>query len=568
MKKQWHIHRPDIERVRLFQRHLNCSMTTATIICNRGIDSIEAAEKFISPSLYHLNSPFTIRDMDIAVDRILFAISRGQRILILGDYDVDGITATVALFTFLKTIRANAVFYIPHRIDEGYGMMPHHVRQLALPKQIQLIITADNGSSSHTAIQEAAAAGIDVIVTDHHTIPDCLPSATAVVNPKRKDCPSKLHNLAGVGVAFSLLVCLRKKLREMDYWSHQPEPNLKAWCDLVALGTIADMVPLVADNRILTQTGIEMMNLTPRPGIKALMQSLGMAKQAVNAEDIAFRLAPRLNAAGRMAHAHDAIALLLAHNYSKAAALSEKLNHLNTLRKETETTLVEAIETILEKAPQQTNSIVMCGKNWHLGVLGIVASRITHRYFKPTIVFSEQNGIAKGSARSIPGLNVYDLLSACREDLIQFGGHASAAGLKLEAKHLPRFKERFEAHVDQMSGGKPFVEKVIIDCELFFDDIDSDLVNELERLQPFGQENPSPLFMAKNIEILSTTIIGQHHRRMLLRQKGNSRIRLNAIQFNIDPNQKLPEQLNQIAFQLQWNHWNGTKKIQLVVEEA
>lgn len=568
MKKQWHLHRPDSETVKAIQRRLNCSFITATVLSNRRIQSPQSAADFLSPSLSGLQSPFAMQDMDRAVERIVYALMNRERILIIGDYDVDGVTATAVLFIFLNGVGASVIYHIPHRIDEGYGFCADHIHKIAVPRGIQLIVTADNGSSSHAAVRKANSAGIDVIITDHHAISDHLPPATAVINPKRFDCNSKLDYLAGVGVAFSLLICLRKRLREKAFWPAQKEPNLKQWCDLVALGTVADMVPLIADNRILTHAGLKLINSTPRPGIRAMLDAFGNGKPYIDAEDIAFRLAPRLNAAGRMVHADIAMQLLLTRNPTNARSLSAELNHLNTLRKETENLIFETIKADVPEIDPDQKTIVASGLDWHIGVLGIVASKITNHFFKPAIVFSEKDGLAKGSARSIPGLDIHSALLSCQADLIKFGGHSSAAGVVLKCDRLPSFRERFEETVRSMTQEIDFTKKIIIDCEIFFDDINPQLMDELERLQPFGQGNPAPLFMAKNIKVLSEFPIGQSHRRLVLSQQGNPRKRFNAIQFNIPPDDKLSEQLNQIAFRLQWNHWNGSKKIQLVLEET
>jgi single-stranded-DNA-specific exonuclease len=573
MKKQWNIHRPDDEKVKAIQRHLDCSSITATILCNRKIESPQSATDFLSSSLHNLTSPDTIQDMDPATERIERALLCKEKMLIIGDYDVDGVAATVMLFSFLKRIGAKVVYHIPHRINEGYGLSDRHIHKIALPMGIKLIITVDNGSASYNAVKTANASGMDVIITDHHRIPAILPEALAVVNPKRMDCGSNLEYLSGVGVAFYLLICLRKRLRERGFWRKKKEPNLKSWCDLVALGTIADMVPMIADNRILTKTGIDLINRSPRPGISALIKSSFKSSKidnlSINAEDIAFRLAPRLNAAGRMEHANSAVELLLAPNFTIAQSLSDKLDYLNGLRKDTENTIIKSIELMLAKPSYKNQKSIAIGKEgWHEGVLGIVAARISNRFIKPTIVFSEKNGRAKGSARSIPGLDIYAAISACKKDLIKFGGHASAAGLTLKSADLTCFKEQFENTIGNMTDASHFIEKITIDCEVFFENIDPTLLDELEVLQPFGQDNPAPLFMAKNIEILSATLLGQSHRRMILRQQGNARKRLQAIQFNVDPGEKLPEKLNQMAFRLRWNHWNGSRKIQLVVEET
>jgi single-stranded-DNA-specific exonuclease len=567
MNKQWVIHKPDIDKVKTISRHLHCSPITATILCNRKIESAQLATDFLSSSLKNLTAPFVMKDMDLAVERIEHALLGHEKILIIGDYDVDGVTATALLYSFFKKIGANVAYYIPHRIDEGYGFSIHHIHKLAIPKGIKLLITADNGSSSHNAVEAANRAGIDVIITDHHRLSENLPKALAVVNPKRNDCKANLEFLAGVGVAFYLLICLRKRLREKGFWHRKKEPNLKAWCDLVALGTIADMVPLISDNRILTRSGLALINSTPRTGLLAMLKSLKIHKPSINSEDISFRLAPRLNAAGRMQTAAKAVELLLARNPATAQLIAEDLNHLNEIRKETEHHITATIDGMLNKSHENRKSIVVSRENWHPGVLGIVASRISKRFIKPTIIFSEKNGLAKGSARSIAGLDIYAAISDCKKDLVQFGGHALAAGLTLKSIHLSNFKANFEETINRMTASNHLIEKIFIDCEIYFENIDATLLDELETLQPFGQDNPAPLFMAKNIEVLATTPIGQHHRRLLLRQQGNLKKRISAIQFNVDNNQELPQYLNQMAFRLQWNHWNGDRKIQLVVEE-
>ena len=567
MNKQWVIHKPDMDKVRTISRNLHCSPITATVLCNRKIESTQSATDFLSSSLNNLTAPFGMQDMELAVERIEHALLHHEKILIIGDYDVDGVTATTVLFSFLKKIGAHIAYHIPHRIEEGYGFSTLHIREIAILKGVKLLITVDNGSSSHNAVETANTAGIDVIITDHHRLSESLPNALAVVNPKRKECKAKLEYLAGVGVAFYLLICLRKRLREKGFWHSKKEPNLKSWCDLVALGTIADMVPLISDNRILTRSGIALINTSPRPGLLAMLKALNIDKLPINSEDIAFRLAPRLNAAGRMETADKAVELLLTRNPATAQLLSENLNHLNEIRKETEHDIITTIDRMLDKTHQDRKSIVVSRENWHPGVLGIVASRISKRFNKPTIIFSEKNGLAKGSARSIAGLDIYAAISACKNDLVQFGGHAAAAGLTLKSSQLSNFKAKFEETINRMTATKHLIEKIVIDCEIFFENIDASLLDELETLQPFGQDNPAPLFMAKNIEILATTPIGQHHRRLLLRQQGNLKKRIDAVQFNVDSNQELPQYLNQMAFRLQWNHWKGDRKIQLMVEE-
>jgi single-stranded-DNA-specific exonuclease len=569
MKKQWKILAPDPEAVQAIRRGVNCTRVTATVLANRNIASAKAAADFLSPSLYHLRPPFAMQDMQKAVERIYSALLGNQHILVFGDYDADGVTATAILFDFLRSAGARTSFWIPHRVEEGYGLQKRHILAPAVSSQVDLIITADCGSSSHEAVAAASKAGIDVIITDHHTISD-RPQALAVVNPKRGDCSAGLELLAGVGVAFCLIVCLRKHLREKQYWKNRPEPNLKHYCDLVAIGTIADMVPLVSDNRILAKVGIARLNAAPRPGLSALFESAAMGRQTIDADDIAYRLAPRLNAAGRMAHAKTAFQLLLAKDVPSARALAETLNRYNSQRQETENDILNCIEAQLATDANllEKKTLTICGSEWHEGVLGIVASRLIQKYGKPAVVASEKNGLVKGSARSLAGVDLFAALSACKKDLLQFGGHALAAGLTAESANWKRFQENFEAAIQRLTQPEDFIHRVILDGEIFFEEISSLLIDELQSLAPFGPENPAPLFMAKNIEVLSSAIVGKRHRQMLLRQQGNPRQSFSAIQFNVDPGRPADAGFQQIAFRLQWNRWNGNKRAQLVIEET
>ena len=436
MKKQWQILQPDIHTVDKLCMILKCHPAIASILVNRNIVSEEDASNFLNPSLSHFNPPFSIKDMDAAVNRILTAIKQNEKILIFGDYDVDGITATTILFEFIRSAGADVSYYIPHRTNEGYGLQKNQISDYALSKKINLIITTDCGSGSHDAVKTAKSAGIDVIITDHHIISDTIPQAVAVVNPKRHDCPSSFDDLAGVGVAFCLLICLRKKMREIDFWQNQPEPNLKSVCDLVALGTLADMVPLVAENRILTRTGLDIITSSNRPGLNALIEASGINKNNVDTDDIVFGLAPRLNSAGRIDHASMAVELLTTKNTETAEQIAQSLNHMNQRRRSIENGILTQIEGQLKKNPHllQKKTLVLTHQDWHLGVLGIVAARIMQKYFRPVVLITTTAGIGKGSARSIPGVDIYKGLMACADDLENFGGHSMAAGIKIKTK--------------------------------------------------------------------------------------------------------------------------------------
>lgn len=575
MKKYWQLLQPDIDVVEKIRGELQCNPVIATILVNRKIISKDNALRFLKPSLNNMRPPCSMKDMNAAVKRIYSAITGHEKILIFGDYDVDGITATTILFEFLHYTKADVSYYIPHRTKEGYGLHTKHITDYAIPNRINLIITVDCGSSSNNAVKTASGSGIDVIITDHHEISDKPSHAVAVVNPKRHDCSSGFDDLAGVGVAFYLLICLRKHMRDNHFWQNRPEPNLKSLCDLVALGTVADMVPLIDENRILVKTGLEIINAGKRCGITTLMESSGIIRlqRTVDAEDISFRLAPRLNAAGRIEHASAAAELLMTNNLETARQLAKSLNNMNFKRHDIEQKIIEDIFEYLKNNQHllKNSSLVLSDNEldnmWHEGVLGIVASRMVKKYFRPVVLIAIKEGVGKGSARSIPGFNIYNGLMSCSDHLEAFGGHSMAAGLTIKAEHMDIFQKKFENAVQQMTSPDDFMQTISIDYELNFDDISDALINELKTLKPFGTGNHEPLFMAKNVRVMDSKIVGKNHRRMLLKQPdsrtGNS---FNAIHFNVDTNKNLQENFDQIAFRLRWNHWNGKKTAQIVIE--
>lgn len=533
------------------------------------ISEKEAAE-FLNVSLNNLSSPFDLKDMEAAVERIYRAIAAREKILLFGDYDVDGITSTAILLVFFERIGADITAYIPHRLKEGYGLKAFHITHLARLNKIDLIITADCGSTNFEAAAKARDIGIDVIITDHHNIGEKIPAALAVINPKRHDCTAGLEKLAGVGVAFTLIICLRKFLRDKNFWKDQSEPNLKAFCDLVALGTIADMVPLIQENRIFSKTGLEIINANCRTGIKALLHAAGVEEQAADEQDIAFRLAPRLNAAGRMEHASIAVDLLTTTDIQRAEQIAQSLNGYNEQRRKLENKSIQDIERILTKKPQilEQKTMVLWNRQWHEGVLGIVASRMVEKYYRPVILIAVKDQICKGSARSIPGVDLYERLSACSDVLEKFGGHEMAAGLSITAENLELFQKRFEDSISRMVEPDDLIPTLTIDQELNFSDISEGLIDEIESLAPFGSGNPEPIFMAANVKVASSKIVGSNHRRMVLSQPLNSEGRIfNAIHFNIDTGRPLKNSFDKIAFKLRWNRWKGTKTAQLVIED-
>ena len=571
MKKEWQILQPDIHLVEKLCGILKCHPIVASILVNRNITSAEDVSNFFNTSLDQLSPPFSIKDMDAAVDRILEAIARKEKILIFGDYDVDGITATTLLLEFLRSVDADVSYYIPHRIAEGFGLKKNHISDYAIPNGIHLIITVDCGSDSQDAVKVASDSGIDVIITDHHMISDTMPPAVAVINPKRNDCPSGFRDLAGVGVAFYLLICLRKKLRDTNFWKDRPEPNLKNYCDLVALGTLADMVPLTRDNRILIKAGLNIIRSSQRPGLNALIEVCRINKHTMDSDDIVFYLAPRLNSAGRIDHASTAVELLTAKNIKTARKIAHSLNRLNQDRRNIENKILAEVNNHLKNNQHllRKNTLVLVHQDWHLGILGIVASRLIKRYFRPVVLITTADGIGKGSARSIPEVNLYEGLSACAKNIENFGGHPMAAGLKIKTENIDPFRIHFENIVSRMAKPADFIPKIAIDYKLDFVNISDKLIDELESLKPFGIANLEPLFMTKEVDIVSSKRVGKNHRQMVLGQKiGKTGKTFNAIQFNVDTRTPSKGTFDQIAYRLRWNRWNGRKNAQIVIEDT
>lgn len=568
IKKIKRLSTPDPKRVDALKAALDCHPVTASLLAGRGILCPEDAERFLRPSLSHLRPPFAIRDLKRAADRICRAVINRENLLIFGDYDVDGVTATTLLLEFLKRLGAVVSYYIPHRLMDGYGLKPEHIQEIAIPKHINVLVTVDCGSSSHEAVATAQAAGIDVIITDHHEPPAKLPPALAVVNPKRADCAAGFQDLAGVGVAFCLMIAIRKHFRESGRWRHHEVPNLKKSCDLIALGTVADMVPLTRDNRILTKTGLQILQSTPRCGLEALMKCAGIQKKILDSEDLAFRLAPRLNAAGRIQHAKIAARLLMTTDAGEAQKTAERLNELNALRQREEKRVFDDIVNFLNKNQNvmESKCLVLAGTGWHEGILGIVASRITQRYGKPAVVIALDNEIGKGSGRSVSGFNLFEAISACADLVLQFGGHAMAAGLQIEKANIELFRKRLVKVCIDRTGPDDFTPEMHIDYELDLDVVTPGLADEIEQFKPFGTRNPEPLFLARNVRVLSSSSVGGFHRRMMLAPaQGNAR--LPAIQFNAGPSAAERTFFSQLVYKLQWNRWNGNKKLQLIVED-
>ena len=569
MEKEWRVHSPASSQVSNLATKLRCHRAVAAVLINRGFEAPDQAARFLKPSLSHIRSPFLMKDMDRAVSRIVLALQRREKVLIFGDYDVDGMTATALLLEFFRHLGMDVDYYIPDRLTEGYGLNPDFVEKQAIAREINLVITVDCGISSHEAVHAASRAGIDVIITDHHETSSHLPDAFAILNPKQPGCTSGFTWLAGVGVAFNLSLAIRKRLRDEGYWETRTEPNMKAACDLVALGTLADMVPLLEENRIFVKAGLDILATSARPGVRALLDVCDVTNRCLDTWDVAFRLAPRLNAAGRLRHASMGCDLLTTSSDKNARGIAEELNRENSRRQGIERNIFSDIVRQFEANPQLLQrSVVLDQQGWHEGVIGIVASRLVNRYMRPVVLIAVTDGMGKGSARSPNGFDMFQALKGCAQYLEKFGGHQAAAGLTLRAENIPAFREHFEEIVSKNTTAKDFVPKLDIDTEIAPADISPRLADEIEQLAPFGTSNPEPLFMLSNVDVLSTRIVGGSHVQMQLRPHGNVQFRpLRAIFFNMGADRPPPERLHRVACHIRWNLWKDRKNLQLIIRD-
>ena len=491
----------------------------AEILFRRGFTSAETAQRFLQPQLAHLPAPSAMKGLDKAAELLAEAVVQRRQIVIHGDYDVDGITATVLLADFLRKTGLEPICHLPNRLTDEYGLTMKSVAvlaaQVAMPA---LLITVDCGISTPKEVRHAQDLGFTVIITDHHEPPaDAanFPLADAVVNPKQAGCAFANGKLAGVGVAFFLLVALRRKLVEKGWWTQDKMPNLRDSLDLAALGTIADVMPLTGVNRVLVRAGLEVISGRGRPGIAALCERAGLREDSVSAENVAYQLGPRINAAGRLGNPQLAADLLLTQDMGAAAVLAEELEAANILRRELE---AEVLEAALQQAEQQVaagqGSLVLNGPDWHPGVIGIIASRMIDRFHLPTLVFtgdSGQEGMLKGSGRSVPGLNLHQVLEQCRAWIVHFGGHAMAAGLTVRNEDLAQFRAAFAESVRALGGGLPKAD-LRIDAVLDEQTDFRELARSLRLLEPFGQGNPEPVFLLRNIRLREVNTLREHLR--------------------------------------------------------
>jgi single-stranded-DNA-specific exonuclease len=497
---------------------LGISPIGARLLVQRGFRDVAAAQRFLHPTLAELHDPFALTDMSIAVERILRAIRTGERIAIHGDYDADGITSTVLLRRALEMLGGKVVHYVPHRIKDGYGLAPETIERLSLEK-VDVVVSADCGIRSVMAARCAREVGVDLIVTDHHEPDEELPSALAVINPKRRDCSYPDKNLAGVGVALKLVQALGERSGRQNW--------LKGFLKIAAIGTLADVVPLVGENRIIAKAGLEELSNGPHAvGLQALLDVAGAKNRTVDSFLVSFGIAPRLNAAGRMATPEIAVQLLLAKgkaDEAEAVALAQQLDVENIKRRKEESDLFLSARRLVEKNPDigSHNALVVSGEQWHRGVIGIVASRLAERFNKPTVVLSMDGDVSYGSGRSIPGFDLLSALEKCESVFMKFGGHRQAAGLTMKTANIAEFRSMLTRHADEVLGPDDLVPSLPIDGEMPFEQITSQVIEDLKLFEPFGSSNQKPVFAASEVAISDGPyLLKEKHLRMSVKQSG------------------------------------------------
>jgi single-stranded-DNA-specific exonuclease len=558
MEKRWNILSADREKVNALYQKLKVHSAICKILIQRGIDDFEKSKHYYRPQLNDLHDPMLMKDMQKAIDRILQAFQQKEKILVFGDYDVDGTTSVACMFQFLNRIYEPSLleFYIPHRYREGYGVSKAGI-DYAKEKEFTLIISLDCGIKSVELIQYAKDIGIEFIVCDHHLPDSILPPAIAILNPKQKDCNYPYKELCGCGVGFKLITALANNFGFADEYIYE-------YLDLVATAIAADIVPMTGENRILAYHGLKKANENPNRGIKALKQLSGLQKE-MHITNLVFMIAPRVNAAGRMDDATKAVQMFIAKTDEEALSFAEQLHSDNTDRKEADSTITEEALAIINGDEKLINrkSTVVYQPHWHKGVVGIVASRLIENFYRPTVVLTKSGEILGGSARSVPGFNLYEAIHACREHLLGYGGHFAAAGMTLLPEQVEAFSNKFEEVVSSTINPQLLIPEIIIDAEIELKDIKQSFFNIISQMEPYGPENMRPVFITRNVfETGWSRIVKELHVKFVLRQGNNT---VNGIGFNMADKFPLLQMKKpiDIVYTLDENEWNGEKSIQL-----
>ncbi|MDZ7716665.1 MAG: single-stranded-DNA-specific exonuclease RecJ [Balneolaceae bacterium] len=561
MSFRWTYAKPDKEEtIPIIKEELGIPKKIAYLLSLRGIESYEQAKTFFRPNLSLIHDPFLMKDMDKATARLAKAIRSGEKILVYGDYDVDGTTATSIMYIFLKDFGVDVDFYIPHRFKEGYGINPEGI-DYAEKIGAGLIISVDCGI---TAVQETEVArkkGIDLIICDHHNVSDEIPNAIAVLDPKREDCTYPFDGLSGAGVGFKLVQGTLQKLGLGEQVAYK-------FLDLVAISIASDIVPIVDENRVLMREGLKLINSEPRIGVKALLDLINIDVGTVTTSSIVFSVGPRINAAGRMGDASKAVKLLISETPDEARASAHELESINIKRREKDSKTMEEAQHMVDEDYNldKISTMVLHSPNWHLGVIGIVASRLVDAYHRPAIMLSTVDGKVKGSARSIQGFNIYEALKECEDLLEQFGGHEFAAGLTIKKENLSAFRKRINKIAAGDLSDQDFEPELRIDCNLDLSDVDMRFWKLLSQFEPFGPGNLRPNFVSRGVRVVGVpTIVGSGHLKMKVAQNGSGSF--DVIGFNM--HEYLPIIRNSedkgldIAYSLEENYWNGRRTLQI-----
>lgn len=537
---------------------LNLGLPATRVLWSRGHRTLDEARRFFSPTLADLHPARELRSMDLAVERLHRAVAQREPILLYGDYDVDGTSAVVILKKGIELLGGQASFHVPHRLRDGYGMRSEVVEEAAAAG-ISLIVSVDTGIRANLVVEHARALGIDVIVTDHHLPESELPPAVAVLNPNRPDCSYPEKNLCGAGVAFKLIDALVTKF---EWTGTKRERLLDSFLKIVAIATVADVVPLTGENRVIVKRGLEGLQQVRNPGLRALLDVSGFppGEAPPTAGQIAFRVAPRINAAGRMASASDVIEMFLTDDHERARTLAGQLHDLNKDRQQTEFEIAQTILKLCEETPVTDNeaALIFAGHNWHRGVVGIVASRVVERFHRPTFVLSIENGIAQGSGRSIPKFHLLDALESMPELFTKFGGHRQAAGVTLDAANLDEFRARFQAYAAQRLTPDDFIRELAIDGEISIAEITDDNIAEILSLAPFGFGNPAPIFVLRGVEVANCDIKSEKHVFARFKQ-GNKQFRAKAWNFAERAAELTPGSHLDLAVQFEEDTWGAAK---------
>lgn len=591
MDKRWVIkEKGDENDINYLAKKLDISVHLANLLVQRGVKTFEEARSFFRPEISHLHDPFLMKDMDKAVIRIQKAIRNKEKILVYGDYDVDGTTAVALVYSFLKKIGAELDFYIPDRYAEGYGISTQGI-DFASENNFKLIIALDCGIKAIDKIAYAQSKNVEFIIGDHHRPGDQLPNAVAVLDPKREDCPYPFKELSGCGVGFKLVQAIAQN-------KQIPFKQLEEYLDLVAISIAADIVPLTGENRVLAYFGLERINRTPRKGVEAILKYTSVRKarprnlnrskdvfdKPLSISDLVFQLGPRINAAGRIESGKDSVRLLISKTQEEADVIADQINDLNTERRSLDSKITEEALAIIENDPERLNkkANIVYKEDWSKGVIGIVASRLIENYYKPSIVFTKSNGLLTASCRSVHGFDIYDAIESCSEYLEHFGGHTYAAGLSIKPENLESFTQCFENYVQNNIAESSLVPQIKIDLVLSLNDINQKFYRVLKQLAPFGPGNMVPVFQANElIDTGNSRIVGEKHIKLEVVHRNTSGFPMAGIAFQqsdkyeivksgsdyYQKNNTENQAVFNLCFSLEENEWNGMRNLQLNVKD-